>query len=536
MSGPADPRAGTEANAAGDSDDCAVGKVILVGAGPGDPDLITVRGAAALSEADVVVYDALAAVSLLDLAPEAAERLNVGKRGHDLPTRSQSDINDLLVSRARAGKTVVRLKGGDPFVFGRGGEEATACAEAGVPFEVIPGVSSVIGALAYAGIPITDRRHSASFAVVTGHKDPTPVSEGTRWGDLAGAADTLVILMGMRNLESLVERLKQGGRGPETPSAAIMNGTLPTQRVVEAPLGGLVQAVADTGLGAPAVVVIGDVVRLRQQLAWYDKRPLFGRRVLVTRAADQAAGIVRALNEAGAESVVIPMIETVAADDESAVDTALGELREYDALLFTSVNAVRFLVARAAKLDVPLVETAPPVACVGPQTAAVARQLGLAVAVTPSTRFDANGLADAVRSAWGAAGRRFLLPQAEAARPELRDGLCADGAVVDAVTVYRTVAPEVDEQSLRNRLIRGDFDALTFTSPSTVTNFTALLDEDSKRAARDCCIAAIGPVTADALRGVGFDPRVVPNRATMQDLVSALVEAESARSDAGEPS
>ncbi len=520
MSGPAGPP--------------AVGKVILVGAGPGDPDLITVRGAAVLGEADVVVYDALAAPALLEIAPKAAERVNVGKRGHDEPTRSQSDINELLVGLARAGKNVVRLKGGDPFVFGRGGEEAMACFDAGVPFEVVPGVSSVLGALAYAGIPITDRRYSASFAVVTGHKDPTRVSEETRWRELAGAADTLVILMGMRNLESLIDRLQDGGRSPETPAAAIMNGTLPTQRVVEAPLGELAKAVADAGIGAPAAVVIGEVVRLREKLAWYERRPLFGCRVLVTRASDQAAEIVRALRHAGAQPILIPMIETVPAKDRSGVDTALRMIRDYDAVLFSSVNAVRFFAERASQLGVPLQATAPAIACVGPQTAAAARERGLCVAVTPAEQFDAAGLVEAVRSAWGGEGRRYLLPQAEAARPVLRDGLCAAGARVDTVTAYQTIAPEVDGQSLRDRLVRGDLDALTFTSPSTVTNFAALLDEESKHAARACRIAAIGPVTADALRAVGFDPRVIPQHATVPDLVSALAASMSERSGLGE--
>jgi uroporphyrinogen III methyltransferase/synthase len=504
----------------------STGKVILVGAGPGDPDLITVRGAAVLGEADVVVYDALAAKALLELAPKTAERVNVGKRGHDEPTRSQTDINELLVGLARAGKTVVRLKGGDPFVFGRGGEEAVACVDAGVPFEVVPGVSSVIGALAYAGIPITDRRHSASFAVVTGHKDPTRVSEETRWRELAGAADTLVILMGMRNLESLVERLLEGGRAPETPSAAIMNGTLPTQQVVEAPLGELAKAVGVAGIGAPAVVVIGEVVELRKKLAWFERRPMFGRRVLVTRAADQAAGIVRALREAGAEPIVIPMIETVPATDPSDLDRALHALGDYDTILFSSVNAVRFFVDRASQLGVNLLGTAPSAACVGPLTAAAARERGLTVALMPAEHFDAAGLVDALKAAWGGEGRRYLLPQAQEARPELRDGLNATGERVDAVTAYQTVAPAVDRQSLRDCLVRGELHALTFTSPSTVNHFAALLDEPSKIAARACRIAAIGPVTAEALRVLGFDPQVVPKRATVRDLVSALAASE----------
>ena len=249
-----------------------LGRVYLVGAGPGDPGLITVRGAQCLRDADVVVYDALASEELLDLAPPHAERVNVGKRGHDVPTRSQPEILEIILGRAREGKNVVRLKGGDPFVFGRGGEEASACVEAGIPFEVIPGISAVIGVPAYAGIPVTDRRHAASFAVVTGHKDPTKVSAETRWDLLGQAVDTLVILMGMQNLEQIVDRILASGRSPRTPSAVIMNGSLPDQRTVIAPLGELVARVREAGLRAPATVVIGDTVGLNTSLDWFAGR------------------------------------------------------------------------------------------------------------------------------------------------------------------------------------------------------------------------------------------------------------------------
>jgi len=263
------------------------GRVVLVGAGPGAADLITLRGERALREADAVVYDALAPEDLVALAPPGALRVNVGRRGHDEPTRTQEDINQLLVRLAREGKRVVRLKGGDPFVFGRGGEEATACLAAGVEVEVVPGVSSLLGALAAAGIPLTDRRFAASFAVVTGHKDPTRVREEIDWAALARSVDTLVILMGMRNLEDLVGRILAAGRDPETPSAVIMSGSTPEQRVVEAPLRELAKRVREAGLAAPALIVIGEVVRLRSALEGSGGLPLLGRRVAVTRAPEQ---------------------------------------------------------------------------------------------------------------------------------------------------------------------------------------------------------------------------------------------------------
>jgi uroporphyrinogen III methyltransferase/synthase len=505
----------------------------LVGAGPGDPDLITLRGAAALRDADAVVYDALASPELLELASPEAERINVGKRGHEEITRSQDDINALLVRLAREGKKVVRLKGGDPFVFGRGGEEATACVEAGVEFEVIPGISSVIGALAYAGIPITDRRHSASFSVVTGHKDPTRVSKETRWKELATASDTLVILMGMRNLESIVERLLGGGCPASKPAAAVMNGTLPNQQVVIAPLAELVEKVRAAKLGAPSAVVVGNVVRLRDSLAWFEKRSLFGSRVLVTRAADQSGEIARALRELGAEAVLIPMIRLAPPADASEIDAALGQLAGYDALLFTSANAVRFFSARAAEIGLSSFEAAPPTACVGPITADAARRAGFSVELVPDDRRDAVGLLEAVSKHWPPRGRRFLLPQAEAARPALAEGLREAGAAVDAVTVYQTVAAEVDAEALREQLCARRLDALTFTSPSTAENFAALLDEESLRAAADCTIAAIGSVTADALRRLGLEPDVVPDEPTMQRLAEGLA-ARMGRAPEGE--
>ena len=504
------------------------GRVLLVGAGPGDPDLITVRGAQALRSADVVVHDALAAEELLDLAPPEAERINVGKRGHDDPTRPQEETTALLLRLAQQGKTVVRLKGGDPFVFGRGAEEASALAEAGIPFEVVPGVSSVIGALAYAGIPITDRRYSASFAVVTGHKDPTRVTQETRWADLGRAADTLIILMGMRNLEGLVEKIIDGGLSPETPAAVVADGTLPSQRVVEAPLNQLAERVRAEGLGAPAVVVIGNVVKLRQRLSWIERRPLFGRRVLVTRTPEQAGEWMEALRAAGAAPLLIPMIRIEAASDSGPLDAALDRLRGYDALLITSANAIRFLAARASERGVLLRDFGGSVVCVGPKSAEATLAEGLPVQTIPAERFDAEGMLDAIEKHFPPAGRCFLLPRAEAGRETLVDGLRAAGATVDAVTAYRTVAPDIDAAALCERLTAGRLDVLTFASPSAVRNFIALLDRAARRAVADCLVTAIGPTTAEALRKEGLEPDVVPERASAADLVAALVEACSA--------
>jgi uroporphyrinogen III methyltransferase/synthase len=503
------------------------GRVILLGAGPGDPDLITLRGMKALRAADAVVYDALAPRDLLDLVPADAVVHNVGKRGHDAPTRPQDEINALLVKLAREGKTVVRLKGGDPFVFGRGGEEATACADAGIDFEVIPGISSAIGALAYAGIPVTDRRHAASFAVVTGHKDPTRVSEETRWGELASAVDTLVILMGMRKLEDLVGRLIAGGRDPKTPTAVVMKGTTTTQRVVEAPLEDIASRAREADLGAPAAVVIGDVVRLRESLSWFERRPLFGKRVLVTRDRRQSGHMAQALRDAGAEPVVVPMIRLAPPEDWAAVDAALDALSSYDAMLITSANAIRFLAERAEARGVSLTPPGLQVLCVGPQTARATRDAGVPVHAMPERRYDADGLLDEIAKRLPGKGRRFLFPRAEKAREVLPDGLAAAGNRVDSLTLYRTLPPEIGRAEMRSLLLEEGLDALTFTSPSTVENFTRLLDDESRAAARRCIVAAIGPVTAEALRREGMEPDVLAERASVPDLVAALAAAMS---------
>lgn len=513
-----------------------VGRVILVGAGPGDPDLITLRGASALGRADVVLYDELATDELLHLAPERAERINVGKRGHDAPTRTQDDINALIVERARAGETVVRLKGGDPFVFGRGGEEASVCAENDIAFEVIPGVSSTVGALAYAGIPVTDRRHAASFAVVTGHKDPTLPSEQTRWRELGSAADTIVILMGMRKLAQIVEKLIEGGRSPATPAAAVMNGTLATQRVVEAQLSELPARVREAGLTAPCVVVVGDVVKLRKQLAWWERMPMFGKRVLVTRTRAQAGEMTSTLRASGAEPVLLPMIELVASENLGPLDTALDQLSSYDGLLFTSANAVRFFASRARERGVTdaFGTLDARVLCVGPQSARAALEEGLPVHLTGSGRGDSEAFLRELVAVIPPSGRRFLLPRSDIGRDVVPDGLRAAGAEVDAVEAYRNVPAPVDSASLREDLRAGRLDVLTFASPSAVDNFFALLDPEAKAAATQLVIAAVGRTTSRALERVGVKPDVVPDRPGGPELVAALAAYMAQTQERGE--
>jgi uroporphyrinogen III methyltransferase/synthase len=505
------------------------GRVILVGAGPGAPDLITLRGERALRVADAVVYDALAPSSLLGLAPPHAERIDVGRRGHTDPPRTQDEVNALLVRLAREGKRVVRLKGGDPYVFGRGGEEARACFDAGVPCEVIPGVSSAIGALTYAGIPVTDRQHSASFAVVTGHKDPARVREEIRWDALATATDTLVLLMGMKNLPELVGRLVAAGRAADTPAAAVMNGTRPTQRVVEAPLGELPARVAAAGLGAPAAVVIGDVVRLRRELAWFEALPLFGRRVLLTRTPEQASGLARALEEAGAEPVQVPTIRVAPAPPGPELEAALAGLPEYDWIVFTSANAVRALSALMGGAGPPPHALPARALCVGPATSAAAAQAGFAVAALPAPVGDAEALLAALRRGVPVAGSRVLWPRGAAAGPALALGLREAGAWVDDVVVYRTEAAAFDAPALAAALAEGSLHALTFASPSAARSFAAGMGRDGMAAARRVVVAAIGQVTASALVELGLSADAVAESPEPAALVTALAGAFEGR-------
>ncbi|MEE3328978.1 MAG: uroporphyrinogen-III C-methyltransferase [Myxococcota bacterium] len=507
-----------------------IGRLILVGAGPGNPDLLTVGGARALRKADVVLYDELTSGELLSMVSEICLCINVGKRGHEEPRLTQDEINELAISHVRSGQTVVRLKGGDPFVFGRGGEEASACAKAGVPFEIMPGVSSALAAPAYAGIPLTDRRYSASFAVVTGHKDPGGAAEATRWRELGKAVDTLVILMGMRSLPGLLEKLIEGGKNPDTPAAVVMNGTLPEQRVVVGTLSSLAEDVKAAGLGAPAAVVVGAVVDLRESLGWWEKQPLFGFRVLVTRGLEQAEEMAVALRSLGAVPVIRPMIELrppTDAEQRREIEDALSSLSDYDDVVFCSTNAVRFFMQSmqaAGRVDDFLRGDAR-ILCMGPRTAAAAREAGLAVHMSARAGLgDAQGLLEEILAAMPVTGRRILIPQSDIARQVLSAGLKAAGAHVDAPVFYLNVQPFVDVDALRADILSGQLPVLTFSSPSAVSHFAALMDEETHEACERCIIAAIGQTTARALKDVGLSPDVVPENPSVSGMASALAQ------------
>ena len=499
------------------------GKVFLVGAGPGDPKLLTLKGKDCLEQADVVLYDHLANPVLLQYAPPQAERMYVGRRGRGQYAH-QKEINQLLISKAREGNCVVRLKGGDPFVFGRGGEEAEVIAEAGLPFEIVPGVTSAVAVPAYAGIPVTHRIFASTVSFVTGHEDPTKGDSALEWPRLASSEGTLVFLMGMKNLPDIVQRLVAEGKPRETPVAVIRWGTYARQRTVVGTLENIIEKSKAQAMEPPSVIIIGRVVTLREKLNWFETRPLFGQCILVTRPRDQAPEFSNMLTAYGAEVFECPMLEIVPPQDWKSLDTAIRELPTFQWLIFTSVNGVRFFMKRLDSHGSDVRSLAGmKVCCIGPKTAEVAKQYGLRADLLPST-FQAEGLIEVMKQA-GVSGKRILIPRAEVAREILPDQLKAMGADVIVVPAYRALTPHVDVERLRERFLKGEIHILTFGSSSTVRNFCRLFE---KRAAfttlmEKVMVACIGPITAKTAREEGLSVRVVAPENTMDSLTEAIV-------------
>jgi uroporphyrinogen III methyltransferase/synthase len=481
--------------------------VYLVGAGPGDPGLLTVRAAEVLKAADVVVYDRLSAAALLKLAPEQAERISVGKQ----PGRAdmtQDDINALLVERGKAGQHVVRLKGGDPFVFARGGEEAAALLDAGVPFEVVPGITSAIAVPAYAGIPVTLRHSSTSVTLVTGHEDPDVGANGTvDWEAIGRVGGTIVVLMGVARIRQIAARLISGGRSADTPVASITWGTRPEQTTVRATLG----TIADARLESPATIVIGDVAA--QDLAWFERRPLFGKRIVVTRAREQASSLSDRLAAFGAITIEVPTIVVSDPDDGgAALRAALGRAGDYDWLVVTSANgAARVLAQLHDARDLGGVR----VAAIGPGTALALAAGNIRADLVPA-RYVAEALLEEFPRA--ANGGRVLLARAAVARDVLPDGLRALGWDVDVVDAYRTVAAMPSRAQLD--AVAGA-DIITFTSSSTVERFLELAGPSRVPP----IVACIGPVTAATARARGVDVQIEATVHTIDGLVDAIVDA-----------
>ena len=492
---------------------------------PGDISLLTLRGAELLGRADVVVYDALVNPELLRLAPRTAEIIFGGKRSkdHAIP---QDELNQLLVAKANEGKTVVRLKGGDPYIFGRGGEEAEELAAANIPFEVVPGISSVFAAPNYAGVPLTHREHCSSFTVITGHEDPTKEVSGVDWGLIAKTPGTKVILMGAGRIRRIAELLVAHGMSPETPVAMIQWGTTGRQQSINATLADVADAAARAKLLAPTVTVIGDVVKLRSKLNWFESRSLFGQRIVVTRTREQASQLSRQLLERGAEVLEIPTIKIVPPTKHEEIVEALSGLNAYDWLIFTSPNGVTsffdyFFKAFQDLRDIGSVR----IAAVGPATAAKLRELHLQVDLMPD-EYVASKIAQALAEYESIDNLRILLLRAEVANPELPKLLEDKGAIVDDIAWYQTVPETEDITGAAAKLLEDGADWITFTSSSTVENFHARFDLPALlKKFPQIKTASIGPETSKALFALGLKPTVEAKTHTIEVLVKALEDA-----------
>lgn len=496
------------------------GKVYLVGAGPGDVGLITVKGQELLKKADVVVYDRLANDRLLNLCPKETEYIYVGKTP-DHHTLKQPEINQVLVDKAKEGKMVVRLKGGDPYVFGRGGEEAERLLEEGIAFEVVPGITSAIAVPSYAGIPVTHRHLTSTFTVITGHEDPTKEDSQINWARLAEEPGTLIFLMGVGNLPKIVSRLVGGGKNPATPVALIRWGTRPEQEVVTGTLATIEEDVAKAGLTSPAIIIVGDVVSMRSTLRWFEDKPLFGKRILVTRAREQASALSEALEKLGAEAVEAPMIAVQEAADKAPLEKAIAQIGDYDWIIFTSANGVRFFfdALRAKGGDIRDLQGIS-LCAIGPKTLEALEQKGLRVDLVPET-FVAEGVLEAIQPLLGSP-KKILLPRSDLARKVLVDTLVGEGHEVDDVITYETVPTDLGAWQLKEFFEEGQIDMVAFTSSSTVTNFVAFCEKHGIHP-QDVTYASIGPITTETAQKVGMAPAVEAEAYTIDGLVEAIM-------------
>ncbi len=499
------------------------GIVYIVGAGPGDPGLITVKGKRCLEKAQVVVYDRLLDPSLLQAAPAAAELVFVGKeRGRQAMT--QDEINRLLVDRASAGRVVVRLKGGDPFVFGRGGEEALALAQNGLAFEVVPGITSAVAAAAYAGIPVTHRGLATTFTVVSGSEDPAKGRSSVRWDVLAKNGGTLIVMMGLAALGSITNTLRENGMAGDTPAALIQWGTWSKQTTVTGCLEDIVEKGETAGLQPPVAAVFGPVVGLREKIGWFDRRPLSGKRVLITRSRTQASRLVELLEDQGAQPVELPTIRVEPLEDNTELDAALAQLDRWDQcrwMIFSSTNAVDSVFQRleATQRDARAFSGVT-VGAIGPATARSLAQRGIQADFIPARSTSEAVLDELSKLDWKDVP--VLLPAADIGREALADGLAAMGARVQRVTAYRTV-PAQGMGDLAIAELEAGVDAVTFTSSSTVTNLVSMLNGHRSLLERPPVIC-IGPTTAATAKGLGLRVDLVAQEHTVEGLVTALVD------------
>ncbi len=498
------------------------GYVYLIGAGPGDPGLITIKGKECLTRADVVLYDYLANDRLLTYARKDAELIYSGKVG-GAHNREQQQINELLVSKALSGKVVARLKGGDPFIFGRGGEECESLVAAGIPFEVVPGVTAAIGAAAYAGIPLTQRDLTTSVAFVTGHEHPSKETSEIDWERLSLGSGTVVFYMGVKNLTLITSNLIAHGRDPETPVALIRWGTRPDQEVLTGTLANIADQSKRCGFKAPAITIVGEVVRLRQALRWFDNRPLFGKGFLVTRAADQAGEFSYMLEALGATVWECPTIRIVPPVTTEPLDNAISELNSYSWVIFTSGNAVRFFFDRLQELGLDSRALGKCGVCaVGPKTAAALAPFGIKPDMVPQS-YKAEGVIETFRLL-DLKGKRILFPKADRARELIPVALAEFGAEVSDPIAYRNILPDTVDSTILHALEERRIQCVTFTSSSTVDNLAKLLGENRfLRLLEGVTVAAIGPVTAKTCSDLGLSVDIEPQEYTLAAMTNEIV-------------
>lgn len=503
------------------------GRVYLVGAGPGDIGLLTVKGMKCLQRADAVVYDFHVNAQVLNYIKHDAEFIYAGKRGGH-HTMTQDEINNVLVEKAKEGKVVCRLKGGDPFVFGRGGEEAEALAENNIDFEVVPGVSSAVAAPAYAGIPITHRGYSSSFAVIPGYEDMTKEESAIDWSKLATGAGTLIFLMAVKNMDVLVKKLMENGRSPDTPVAVIRWGTRPDQKTITGTLKNITGIVKEKDIKPPAVMVVGEVVKLRKRLMWYEKKTMFGHRVLVTR---EHAGGFEPLEELGAEMIEFPTIEIAPPENYDELDSAINKIEAYNWIIFTSGNGAKYLLKRLMEKDKDIRDLKGIRICaIGTKTAAEIKKYGIKVDLIPE-EFNAEGLIEAFLKIQNSKlknkslkGIKILLPRAEKAREIFPEKVRELGGEIDVPAAYRAVKPEMHGKRLKRFLKEGRISVATFTSASTFDNFMEIMGEDADELLKDVAIAVIGPVTARAVEKAGLKVQIMPETATIEAMVEEIIK------------
>ncbi len=498
------------------------GFVYLIGAGPGDPGLFTIKGKQILEKAEVVVYDRLIGQEILNYAPADAEFIYVGKASsrHALP---QDEINQLLVDKAREGKMVARLKGGDPFVFGRGGEEAQFARRHGIGFAVIPGITSAVAVPAYAGIPVTHRDATSSFAVITGHEKPGKQESSIQWDQIATGIGTLVFLMGVENLGTIVTNLLKAGRSAETPVALIRRGTFPDQQTVTGTLSDIVSKVEAAGFQPPAIIIVGETVKLREELKWREDGRLWGTRIVVTRARAQASGLLESIRQEGGEAIEFPSIDISPREDLSALHEAFARLQEYQWMIFTSTNGVDIFFAELRTQGIDIRELKGIRICaIGPATASKLTAMGLRIDFVPE-EYRAEGIIAGLGKVIQPTDR-VLLPRAQGAREILPAKLREMGAVVDEIIIYRAQPVSNFSEDLLQELRAGNFDYITFTSSSTVTNFVNIIGREYIIPINtQVKVACIGPITAQTAEENGFTVDVMPTQYTIDGLLEAII-------------